>query len=104
MVKEAALELKAALDAQQIRAVPLMGGVDGIALWIPLAGAPAYPAVRAWLHEIAQVAAARNVTLFSVERPLAERGNRVHVSVESNAPGRYSALPTACAATTACRW
>jgi DNA primase len=93
IVKEAAFHLRDALAAQEIGCVPVMGGVDGISLWIPFSDAPAYPALRAWLHSIANAAEVAEPNLFSVERPLAERGNRVNVAVESNAPGRYSALP-----------
>jgi hypothetical protein len=71
----------------------LIGGLGGIALWIPFDDAPPYLPVRAWLHAVAREAERRRPMLFSVERPLAERGDRVHIAVESNAPGRWSALP-----------
>ncbi len=92
MVKEAALVFRGLLERAGIRAIPLLG-VGGIALWIPFGDRPPYPPIRAWLHTVAREAETRHTKLISAEWPLSERGNRVHVAVDSNAPGRWSALP-----------
>ncbi len=93
MVKEAALVFRELLERAGIRAIPMLGGVGGVSLWIPFCDRPAYPPVRAWLHAVAREAEARHPKLISAEWPLSERGNRAHVAVDSNAPGRWSALP-----------
>ena len=93
MVREAAAEISANLQERGVQSIPLADGLGGMALWIPFSDKPPYPPIRAWLHAIANEAERRNPTLFCAERPLAERGNRVHIAVESNAPGRFSALP-----------
>lgn len=89
---EAATTLRDFLQKSNLQAIPLLQGIRGIALWIPLAGAPAYPDVRAWLHTFCALAAARHPALFSTE-PNTHANGRVHLHVKSNAPGLYSALP-----------
>lgn len=89
---QAATALRDLLQRSNLRAIPLMQGTRGMALWIPLAGGPSYPAVRAWLHALCVQAAAADPALFSLE-PNTHVSGRVHLHVGSNAPGRYSALP-----------
>jgi hypothetical protein len=52
----------------------------GIALWVPLANAPDYPALRAWLHA--------NLRLDAFEPD-------IRISVRTNAPGEGSSVPYA---------
>ncbi len=92
-VKKAAFVLRDELRAQyKLQAVPVVDGGSGIALWIPIADTPPASAVRAWLHALANNAAARNPNLISSE-PNTHGDGRVHVHVSSNAAGHYSAVP-----------
>ncbi len=74
------------------RGALLLSGVDAPALWIPLSDAPRYPEVRAWLHRFTDLATLRNPTLFTTD-PNTAGGDRIHLHISSNAPGRHSALP-----------
>ncbi|HEV7179878.1 MAG TPA: hypothetical protein VGN11_08400, partial [Candidatus Baltobacteraceae bacterium] len=91
-MKEAALALRVTLVESHIEAIPLLDGRGGIALWIPLADAPAADTVRAWLHATAACAVARHPALLSAE-PNTRDLQRVHIHVSSNARHRYSAMP-----------
>lgn len=92
-VKLAALAVRALLFGNaELEAIPLLGGVSGIALWIPLADAPHALPLRQWLHTLANRAAALHPDLISTELNTHDDG-RVHVHVSSNAAGRFSAVP-----------
>ncbi len=91
-VRQAATILREALSRQHIAAIPLVDGIGGIALWIPLADAPYAVAVRAWLHSVVNPLVAAHPTLLS-NQPNTHDPNRVHIHVASNACGRYSAVP-----------
>jgi hypothetical protein len=58
LLKEALLALRSVLHERDIDAVPLYEGQDA-ALFIPLADAPPYEPVRAWLHGVVDTAIAR---------------------------------------------
>ncbi len=91
-MRTAALLLRDLLDARHLTAIPLLDGLGGIALYLPFSDAPAYAPVRAWLHTLANDAAAAHPNNFTTE-PNSVGGSRVHVHVKSNAPGLHSALP-----------
>ncbi|HEY2475411.1 MAG TPA: hypothetical protein VGI19_11495 [Candidatus Cybelea sp.] len=91
--KLAALAVRALLfDRAKLEAIPLLDGGTGVALWIPLADAPHAAPLRAWLHVLANEAAARHPDLISTELNTHKDG-RVHLHVSSNAAGRFSAVP-----------
>ncbi|HEY6327561.1 MAG TPA: hypothetical protein VIW73_13735 [Candidatus Cybelea sp.] len=92
-VKLAALAMRALLfDAAKLEAAPLLDGGKGIALWIPLADTPQADVLRAWLHELCKRAIALHPDLVSTQYNTHHDG-RVHLHVQSNAPGRCSAVP-----------
>jgi hypothetical protein len=92
-VKLAALAMRALLfSVAQLEAVPLIDGGGGIALWVPLADAPHAVSLRAWLHQLCAEAVAKHPDLVSTEYNTHDDG-RVHLHVQSNAPGHYSCVP-----------
>ena len=93
MVKETARIFRAQLQSHGLRAIPLLGGESGMALWIPFVDGPTYGAIRARLDALADEVAREHPTLVTTRRPISERGDRVHVAASSNAVGRFSALP-----------
>lgn len=90
--RDAAIVLRALLRERGLRAIPLLDGNGGVAVYIPFDDAPAYDDVRRWLHVLANDAATRYPDLFTTE-PNTAAGSRVHVHVRNNAPGLFSALP-----------
>jgi DNA primase len=90
--RDAALMLRTLLRESGLRAIPLLDGNGGVALYIPFDDAPAYDDVRRWLHVLANDAASRYPELFTTE-PNGAAGSRVHIHVRNNAPGLFSALP-----------
>jgi DNA primase len=92
-VKLAALAMRSLLfSVARLEAVPLIDGGSGIALWIPLADAPHAVPLRAWLHQLGAEAVAKHPDLISTEYNTRDDG-RVHLHVQSNAPGHYSSVP-----------
>lgn len=92
-VKLAALEMRALLfDVAKLEAVPLLDGGTGMALWIPFADTPQADVLRPWLHALCQRAAALHPDLVSTAFNTHHDG-RVHLHVQSNASGLYSAVP-----------
>ncbi len=96
LLLEALLALRAALNERHLDAIPLFEG-DEAALFIPLAGAPAYDAVRTWLHGLVDTAIAGDPTMLVHEaRPHEQHtAPRIECTVSSNAVGRCSRLPYA---------
>ncbi len=90
--RDAAIVLRVLLRERGLRAIPLLDGNGGVALYIPFDDAPDYADVRRWLHVLANDAAARHPDLFTTE-PNSAGGSRVHVQVRNNAPGLFSVLP-----------
>jgi len=91
-VREAAQIVRTILKKHGMDAIALAEGVEGIALWIPLADAPHAAAVRTWLHAIAAEAVAAAPTLLATS-PNTHDPDRIHLHVASNARGHVSALP-----------
>ncbi|MBC5799225.1 MAG: hypothetical protein GIX03_03340 [Candidatus Eremiobacteraeota bacterium] len=93
MVKEGALAVRALLASYGLDAIVLLGGLVGLALWVPFSDAPEYEPLRLRLDALAEEAARAHPALLTTMHPLAERGDRVHIATSSNAVGRFSALP-----------
>jgi DNA primase len=92
-VKLAALAMRALLfGVARLEAVPLLDGGKGIALWIPFADTPQAEPLRVWLRSLCKRAVALHPDLVSTVYNTHHDG-RVHLHVESNAAGRYSAVP-----------
>jgi DNA primase len=92
-VKLAALALRALLfDAAKLEAVPLLDGGTGMALWIPFADTPQAQPLRTWLHALCTRAVGLHSDLVSTAFNTHHDG-RVHLHVQSNAAGHYSAVP-----------
>jgi DNA primase len=92
-LKYAMLTMRTVLQERGLQAVPVLDGHEGAALFVPFADAPAYEDVRAWLHRICNGAAEKHAALLTCAHAVEERGDRVHLAVETNAVGRFSALP-----------
>ncbi|MDQ6941770.1 MAG: hypothetical protein M3169_04545 [Candidatus Eremiobacteraeota bacterium] len=90
----AMLALRAILHERGVEVIPALNGVDGATLFIPFCEDPAYDAVRAWLHEVANDAVARNISLLTTDVH-DHTSPRIHVDVSSNAVGHHSTLPYA---------
>ena len=79
-------------ESLNLEAIPLLSGNNGIALYVPLAGAPSYAPLREAFNELCREAVRRDPATFATE-PNSHGGGRVHLHASSNAQGRYSALP-----------
>jgi DNA primase len=90
----AMLALRTMLLQYGVEAIPVLAGSAGAALFIPFNDAPAYDAVRTWLHEVVNAAVAHSSTLITADSH-DHKSKRVHANVGSNAPGRNSSLPYA---------
>ena len=95
LLKEALLALRTALFEHGLEAIPLLEGIDSAALFIPLADAPMYDVVRAWLHQLVNHAIERHPTLLVHEAHPHEQHNapRIECTAVSNAVGHFSRLP-----------
>lgn len=87
----AARAMRERLAESELQAIPVLQGKRGISLWIPLRGVR-YDVLRAALRLFCEMAAIAQPALFSVE-PNTIASGRVHLHVETNAPGRFSVLP-----------
>jgi DNA primase len=92
VLREAVLAMRAALFEDGVEGIPVYDGGSGVALWIPFADGPAYPAIRLWLARICARAVARHPGLVTTQ-PNSHGGPCVHLHVATNAPGRHSILP-----------
>ena len=96
LLYDALIELRMDLNERDVDAIPLLEG-DQAALFIPFAHAPAYDAVRKWLHGVvAPAIAGRSTLLIPESRPHEHHDDpRIECTVSSNAVGRFSRLPYA---------
>ncbi len=99
-LESAMLVVQSVLRERHVECIPVLGSDITAALFIPFGDTPTYEAVRSWLHEVADAAAARRPELFTTEMDPPER-RLVHICVATNAVGRISALPYTLAGTTA---
>ncbi len=86
---DALLALRERLSALGFASIPLLDGDVGAAVWIPFCDGPPYLALALWLQGVAEAAAARYPSLLATCVPQ-EAGNRIHLSVGTNHPGRFS--------------
>jgi DNA primase len=91
-VESAMLIVREVLLERRIESIPVVGAGISAALFIPFDDAPTYETVRAWLHEVADTAAARKPALLTTTSDAPQKRS-VHVCVATNAVGRISALP-----------
>ncbi|MBV8370852.1 MAG: hypothetical protein JO036_18210 [Candidatus Eremiobacteraeota bacterium] len=92
-LKYAMLAMRTALlECRGLRAVPVLDGDAGAALFVPFADLPLYEDVRAWLHRLCNAAAEKHPALLTCAKK-EQAGDRVHLSVEKNAVGQHSKLP-----------
>jgi DNA primase len=91
-LNDAVLRMRAVLQEKRFECVVVFDGGSGAALWIPLANAPEYDAVRAWLKSVCEDAITAHPELFTLE-PNTHVSKLAHLHVSSNAVGRFSAVP-----------
>ncbi len=91
-LSKAATLTRAALNAVGLDAMLMLDGTGGIALLVPFDDQPNYNDVRIWLHGLANALATVHGGLFTTE-PNTHGGSLVHIHVNHNAPGMFSALP-----------
>jgi len=91
-LESAMLIVQSVLLDRRIACIPVLGGDATAALFIPFCDAPTYDTVRAWLHDVAETAAAHQPALLTtaIDPP---KQRLVHICVATNAVGRISALP-----------
>jgi DNA primase len=96
LLYDALIALRVALNERDVDGIPLLEG-DEAAVFIPFADAPAYDAVRAWLHGVVNAAIADGESRLVYESHPHERSNdpRIECTISSNAVGRFSRLPYA---------
>lgn len=92
-LKYALQAMRAMLQECGLVAIPVLDGHDGAALFVPFGDRPPYAEVREWLHVLCGRAVERHAALLTVVHDQAQRGDRVHLAVKSNAVGLFSALP-----------
>lgn len=88
---EAALLVKTALDAYGLIAVPKISGKTGVHVTVPIQPAP-YEKVRAFLTKICKAIEQTRPELFTTERTIAKRGDKVYLDAVQN--GRGKTLPS----------
>jgi DNA primase len=86
------LLVQSVLLDRSIGCIPVLGGDISAALFIPFCDAPTYETVRAWLHDVAETAAAQRPALLTTAIDPPEM-RLIHICVATNAVGRISALP-----------
>lgn len=91
-VRRGAPIIRDVLKAEGYDAIPVLDGVGGVSIFVPLSGGPSYPDVRLWAHAIARKAIVAYPELFSEAHNVLDDG-RVHIHVSSNATGLFSILP-----------
>lgn len=84
--------VEAVLRDDELESLRTYDGGMGAALWIPFADKPSYEDLRLWLHGVCAIAVARSPELLT-PAPNVKGGAPVHLHVQSNAVGRFSAVP-----------
>ena len=95
MLAEAVRIVRAAFGENAYASFVLQEGPWAASLWLPLADGPAYPPLRASLHDRLNPIAAGRKDLFSMANALSEHGDRISLSMRSNGVASYSSLPYA---------
>jgi DNA primase len=97
-LKYAMLAVRTVLVEGGVESIAVFDGARGAALFVPFRDLPRYEAVRPWLHTVAAKVVARNPSLVTTESA-AHAGDRVELTVSSNAVGHFSSLPYTLAGT-----
>lgn len=87
----AALLVKTALDAYGLIGIPKLSGKTGVHVVVPIEPVP-YEQVREFLKRICNSIERAQPELFTTERTIAKRGNRVYLDAVQN--GRGKTLPS----------
>ncbi len=88
---EAALLIKTALDAYKLAGIPKLSGKTGVHVVVPIAPVP-YEQAREFLKRVCQSVEGARPDLFTMERAIAKRKNRVYLDAVQN--GRGKTLPS----------
>ncbi|HEX6833981.1 MAG TPA: hypothetical protein VF132_10655 [Rudaea sp.] len=91
-VAQAAIPMRDVLHREGLDAIPLLDGRRGLALWVPIGLSTTYPELRRSMHAICKKTVEQHSDRFSVQPNTTVEG-KVHLHVDSNAPGRFSCLP-----------
>lgn len=91
-LRDAATAVRTLLKEEKRDAIPVLDALGNIALWVPLSDGPAYDAVLAWAHALADRAVQHYGDILSTA-PNTHADGRVHLHVASNAVNLFSILP-----------
>jgi DNA primase len=91
-LKMAMLGMRTQLLQFGFEAIPVLDGFKGAALFVPFGDVPLYPDVLDWANELCGAAVKRLPELLTIAKK-DERGDRVHLSVHTNAVAASSELP-----------
>lgn len=102
---EAARLIKIILDEMKVTAYPKTSGATGVHIVIPIEPTP-FEKVREYLAKICRVVEKANSNLFTTERIISKRGDKVYLDAVQNArsktiPSPYSVRATATATVSA---
>ncbi|MYW49189.1 non-homologous end-joining DNA ligase [Streptomyces sp. SID161] len=92
-VREAAVRLRELLDELGLPAVPMTTGSRGLHLVTALDGRHDFDEVRAFAHDLTEVAAARHPDLLTTAARRQERGGRLYLDVQRNAYAQTAVAP-----------
>ncbi|HEX3671661.1 MAG TPA: hypothetical protein VHT92_08165 [Candidatus Cybelea sp.] len=84
--------VEAVLREGKLESLRIYDGGTGAALWIPFTDKPSYEDLRLWLHAECADAVERHPDLLTLAANV-KGGAPVHLHVQSNAVGRFSAVP-----------
>ena len=88
---EAAMLVKTALDAYGLWAIPKLSGKTGVHVVVPIEPTP-FEKVRHFLKVVCKSMEEARPSLFTTQRVIAKRGNRVYLDAVQN--GRGKTLPS----------
>lgn len=95
---EAALLVKTALDAYGLTAIPKISGKTGVHVVVPIAPAP-FEKVRRFLSVVCKAIEKTRPELFTTERFIKNRGDKVYLDAVQNARGKTLPSPYSVRAT-----
>jgi bifunctional non-homologous end joining protein LigD len=90
---EVALLLRAAVEAQGLRAYPKTTGGDGAHVYVPIARGPSFEQTRAWALEVAEELRRAHPELLTTESHIAGREDLVLIDYAQNALGKTTVAP-----------
>ncbi|MEU2063232.1 non-homologous end-joining DNA ligase [Streptomyces sp. NPDC013455] len=92
-VREAAAWLRELLDELGLPAAPMTTGSRGLHLVVPLDGRHDFTEVRAFAHDVAELAAARHPDRLTTAARKQDRGGRLYLDVQRNAYAQTAVAP-----------